>query len=104
MLRCTVSGSSLEKVRSVNGNLTQEMKEKIDALLEDKLKLYVHTFFNEDLDLMNLNILVESEQVGGSEFSRSERIRRDLSNASMNIYLYYVELFFNCPFILIHMQ
>ena len=70
-----------------NGNITQEVKDNIDRLLEEKLKLYLHLFFNEDVDLIDLqtqnvkNHKLEKDAV--EFFPRSDRIRRTLNNSSI---------------------
>ena len=67
-------------------NNTQEIKHRIDILLQEKIQLYLHVFFNDEVDLNNLEAWKANalnSQPAAIEYSRSDRIRRTLTNSSM---------------------
>ena len=69
-------------------NITEEIKNKIDTLLEEKLEVYLDLFFNEDLEFDNTEKLkFEHEKLKTDSIDllrRSKRIRRNMNNSSMS--------------------
>ena len=87
MMICQSALARIFNDKSIAEKVPAELKSKVDALLQEKLQIFLRTFFGEDFEhatsQVEENLFGESRTYKGGEYlhvQRPQRVRRGLSS------------------------